>query len=60
MSIEQLWGTLFACALASGNRNVREMIVTEAKQHLSENAIQAAQAAVALMGMNNIYYRFIS
>jgi alkyl hydroperoxide reductase subunit D len=37
---------------------VLETVLGEAAGHLSEQAIFAAKAAAAIMGMNNIFYRF--
>ena len=55
---QQKWGTFLACALASRNETVIAMINAEAEDHLSAEALNGAKAAAAIMGMNNIYYRF--
>jgi alkyl hydroperoxide reductase subunit D len=55
---QQAWGTAVASALASKNACVRDAILAEAAQHLSPEALRAARAAAAIMGMNNVYYRF--
>jgi alkyl hydroperoxide reductase subunit D len=44
--------------VASRNRRVLEAILAEAAGHLDEPALFAARAAAAVMGMNNIFYRF--
>jgi alkyl hydroperoxide reductase subunit D len=54
----QTWGTLVASALAGRNRQVIEAVLAEAPQHLDAPHLQAAKAAAAIMGMNNIFYRF--
>jgi alkyl hydroperoxide reductase subunit D len=36
-----------------------EAIETEAQAHLSTTAMDAAKSAAAIMGMNNVYYRFL-
>lgn len=59
MSEQQLWGTLLASAIASRNAEVIKAVSAEASEHLSEEAVNAAKAAAAIMAMNNIYYRFI-
>ncbi|MBZ0255375.1 carboxymuconolactone decarboxylase family protein [bacterium] len=59
MSEQQLWGTLLASAIASRNAEVIQAVSAEAKEHLSEEAVNAAKASAAIMAMNNIYYRFI-
>lgn len=56
---QQLWGTFLASALAGRNATVIAEVMQEAKQHLSPEAMEAAKAAAAIMGMNNIYYRFV-
>ena len=54
----QLWGTAVACAYASRNAQLRDVIVEEAGKVLEPVAMEAAKSASAIMGMNNIYYRF--
>jgi lipoyl-dependent peroxiredoxin subunit D len=55
---QQLWGTAVACACASRNPDVVREVIADAETHLSPVALNAAKAAAAVMGMNNIYYRF--
>jgi lipoyl-dependent peroxiredoxin subunit D len=55
---QQAWGTAVSTAVASRNPRLVEVMLAEAAGHLNEQAIHAAQAAAALMGMNNIFYRF--
>lgn len=55
---QQRWGTLVATAIASREPTLLEAVEKEAAQHLSDDAIRAARASAAIMGMNNIYYRF--
>ncbi len=52
-----LWGTVFACAIASRSPIVLREIEPEAKTNLSPEAYTAAKAAAAIMAMNNVYYR---
>lgn len=59
LSQQQLWGTFLASALAGRNLFIIAEIMEEASEHLSVEAIEAAKAAAAIMGMNNIYYRFV-
>jgi alkyl hydroperoxide reductase subunit D len=56
---QQTWGGLLAAALASRNPKVIASIGAEAARHLSAEAQSAAKAAAAIMGMNNVYYRFV-
>ena len=55
---QQSWGTAVASAVAARNPQVILAVLAEASQHLSPEAMHAAKAAAAVMGMNNIYYRF--
>jgi lipoyl-dependent peroxiredoxin subunit D len=54
----QAWGTAVSCAVASRNAKLLEVLTAEAGKHLDEQGIFAAKAAAAIMGMNNIFYRF--
>lgn len=56
---QQLWGTALASAFASRNEAVIKAVAADAATHLSAEAQQAAKTAAAIMGMNNIYYRFV-
>src|SRR4051794_36088023 len=55
---QQTWGTAVACSMASRNAVLREAVLEEAAGHLNEQAMFAAKGAAAIMGMNNIFYRF--
>ena len=55
---QQAWGTAVACALAVRSPQLLESILDEAGKHLNEQSLFAAKAASAIMGMNNIFYRF--
>src|SRR5580698_9505273 len=56
---QQLWGTVVASAIATRNDKLTEAVLQEAPKHLIPQALEAAKAASAVMGMNNIYYRFL-
>ncbi|MBV8438384.1 MAG: carboxymuconolactone decarboxylase family protein [Silvibacterium sp.] len=56
---QQLWGTVVASALATRNPGLTEAVLAEAANHLTPQALEAAKAAAAVMGMNNVYYRFL-
>lgn len=58
ISSQQLWGTVVASAIASRNPDLTEAALAEAALHLSAQALDAAKSAAAIMGMNNVYYRF--
>jgi len=55
---QQTWGTAVASAIAAREPRLLRAIHTEAALHLSPEAMNGAKAASAVMGMNNIYYRF--
>jgi lipoyl-dependent peroxiredoxin subunit D len=55
---QQTWGTAVATAIASRNKEITDLVTVEAAKHLTPEAMYAAKAAAAIMGMNNIYYRF--
>jgi len=59
LNTQQLWGTMLASALAGRNETVIQNISAAAKENLSAEAFEAAQAAAAIMAMNNVYYRFV-
>ena len=59
LSPVQFWGTALASALASQNATVIQEISDEAAQHMQPAEMDAAKAAAAIMGMNNVYYRFV-
>jgi alkyl hydroperoxide reductase subunit D len=55
---QQRAGAFIACALASRNAATTQAIMANFAPSLSPEALAAAKAAAAIMGMNNIYYRF--
>jgi lipoyl-dependent peroxiredoxin subunit D len=58
LSEQQRAGTFIACALASRNAATIKALDSEFAPKLTPEALFAAKAAAAVMGMNNIYYRF--
>lgn len=54
---QQLWGTLLASAVATGNATVLAELSEEAADLLSAEAFNAALGAASIMGMNNVAYR---
>ena len=56
---QQLAGTFVASALASRNAEVTREVLEEFAPKLSPEAFAAAKAAASIMGMNNVYYRFV-
>ncbi|NHK27978.1 alkyl hydroperoxide reductase [Parvularcula flava] len=56
---QQKYGCFLASALATGNGHVIRAINEEVADKMSPEAIEAAKSAAAIMGMNNVYYRFL-
>ncbi|MCU1491375.1 MAG: alkyl hydroperoxide reductase [Acidimicrobiaceae bacterium] len=54
---QRRWGAVLATAIAARDPFTLRELEEEARQHLSPEAVDAAKAAAAVMGMNNIYYR---
>ena len=52
-------GTFVASAIASRNPQVIAAIIAEFGPKLAPADLTAAKAAAAIMGMNNVYYRFL-
>ncbi|MFM2042726.1 MAG: alkyl hydroperoxide reductase [Pseudomonadota bacterium] len=55
----QAWGSAVAAAYAARQDDVTRSILAEAAQHMDAAALNAAKAAGAIMGMNNVYYRTV-
>lgn len=55
----RLYGAALAAAYASKNDTVIRAITDKARQYLDEADIENVKAANAMMGMTNIYYRFL-
>ena len=58
LTAQQTWGTAVASAIATRNPELTKAVLAEAAQQMSPEALNAAKAAAAIMGMNNVYYRF--
>lgn len=59
LSDQQKAGCFLAAALAARNGETIAAIFEEFAPLISDEALKAARAAAAIMGMNNIYYRFL-
>ncbi len=59
LSDRQIWAVALAAALASRNPQFARDIESLAGAHLDAAYINGAKAAAAIMGMNNVYYRFL-
>ena len=56
---KQIWSVALATAIAARNPAFARDIEALARAHLDDADIAGARAAAALMGMNNVYYRFL-
>jgi alkyl hydroperoxide reductase subunit D len=59
LSEQQIWSVAVASAIASRNTEFTRAIEAAAGEKLDAAYLQAARAAAAIMGMNNVYYRFL-
>jgi lipoyl-dependent peroxiredoxin subunit D len=59
LSPQQAWGTALAAAITARNPEVIAALEDAAAPHLTPEALSAARGAAAIMGMNNVYYRFL-
>ena len=59
LSDAQIWSVALASAIASRNSAFTHALEAVAASQLDAAHLQAARAAAAIMGMNNIYYRFL-
>lgn len=57
LSDQQKWGTFLSCAHAIGVPAVVQNIEAAATDVLTLEAMTAAKAAAAIMGLNNVYFR---
>jgi len=55
----QIWALALASAIGAGNGQFAQQIAQLAADKLDAATFQASQAAAAIMGMNNVYYRFL-
>lgn len=56
---KQIWAVALASAIASRNVSFTRDIESVAAPHLDAAYVNGARAAASIMGMNNIYYRFL-
>jgi lipoyl-dependent peroxiredoxin subunit D len=59
LSEKQIWAVALASAIASRNGELTRDIEAIAATHLDAAYVNGARAAAAVMGMNNVYYRFL-
>ena len=59
LSVPQVWMAALASAIAARHAELVRAVEAAAVQTLEPAQVEAARAAAAIMGMNNIYYRFL-
>lgn len=59
LTLNQIYGIALASAYATKSKPVIEAVYAETLETLSEDERNAAKAAATIMGMNNVYYRFV-
>lgn len=59
LSAKQIAIVSMACAIASRHAPLTEAIAAQAAEHATAEELDGARAAAAVMGMNNVYYRFV-
>ncbi|MBI5432058.1 MAG: carboxymuconolactone decarboxylase family protein [Planctomycetes bacterium] len=55
---KQRWGIAVAVAATLRERELTRAVVADARAAVGENVVDDALAAAAVMGMNNVFYRF--
>jgi alkyl hydroperoxide reductase subunit D len=59
LSEKQIWSIAVASAIAARNTSFARSIEAQSRAHLADVEVEGAKAAAAIMGLNNIYYRFL-
>lgn len=59
LKLNQTYGIALASAYATKHADVIKATQAQVHETLSEAEIEAAKAAATIMGMNNVYYRFV-
>lgn len=59
LALNQVYGVALASAYATKNAEVIQSVTGQVVDTLSEAEVNAAKAAATIMGMNNVYYRFL-
>ena len=54
----QRWGVAIASAVAARSPRLRDALIADGRPEAGDAVVDDALAAAALMGMNNIFYRF--
>lgn len=56
---KQIWSIALASAIAARNTSFARSVESGSRAHLNDADVLGAKAAAAIMGMNNVYYRFL-
>lgn len=59
LTMSQFYGTALAVAYSLDDQSLSEAVESEAGDQIDGKVVEAAKLAATLMGMNNIYYRFV-
>lgn len=59
LSLNQIYGIALSSAYATKHPGVIQAVKASVSAILSEAELEAAKAAATIMGMNNVYYRFV-
>jgi alkyl hydroperoxide reductase subunit D len=59
LSLTQVHGTFLACAYATKSEKLKELAEKIVEGKLSPEEVEGVKAAATIMGMNNIYYRYL-
>jgi len=59
LGVDQRWGCALAAAVSLRDRTLVEAFRSDAEAQVPAATLEDARAAAALMGMNNVYYRFV-
>lgn len=59
LTLTQAYGIALASAYATKQADVIDAVLGQVSDSLSAEEVNAAKAAATIMGMNNIYYRFV-
>ncbi len=59
LSPQQAWTIALASAVITRHRDLIAAVEGDAAAQLDAKALDAAKGAAAIMGMNNVYYRFL-
>ncbi|MCE9593143.1 MAG: carboxymuconolactone decarboxylase family protein [Planctomycetes bacterium] len=58
LDLKQRWGVAVTAAATLRQRELTLAVVADARAQVGEDVVEDALAAAALMGMNNVFYRF--